>query len=56
MINLPNIKTCTFVYTSHTMQKDLVKSYVSWDFALLSKETTMDEHWGVGGESSFGGN
>ncbi|KAE8452270.1 hypothetical protein EG329_000970 [Mollisiaceae sp. DMI_Dod_QoI] len=40
---LTNIKKCTFVYTEHTLQKDIVDPYQAWKLGPLTEETTMFE-------------
>ncbi|KAL2064944.1 hypothetical protein VTL71DRAFT_4084 [Oculimacula yallundae] len=41
---LPNIKKCTFVYTDHTLQKDIVSSE-PWSLGPLTEETTLSKDW-----------
>lgn len=38
---LPNINKCTFVYTEHTLQKDVVRPYQSWKLGPVSEDTTL---------------
>lgn len=39
---LPNLKSCTFVHSDHTLQKDVAKPYVSWRLGPLPSRTTLD--------------
>ncbi|CZR61920.1 uncharacterized protein PAC_11817 [Phialocephala subalpina] len=38
--HLPNIKKCSFVYTEHTLQSDVVQPYQAWYLGPLTDETT----------------
>jgi len=44
---LPDLKTCTFIYTKHTLQESLVKPYCFWNIGPLDKEYTLDEDWSI---------
>lgn len=41
---LPNIKKCSFIYTDHTLQADLVTDQ-SWHLGPLTKETALSDQW-----------
>ncbi|PVH69298.1 hypothetical protein DL98DRAFT_177034 [Cadophora sp. DSE1049] len=43
---LPNIKKCSFIYTDHTLQADLVTAQ-SWYLGPLTKETALSDQWKV---------
>lgn len=39
--NLPNLESCAFVWTEHTVQKDLVNPYNAWYLAPYDGDNTM---------------
>ncbi|KAK0118366.1 hypothetical protein ONS95_012654 [Cadophora gregata] len=43
---LPNIKRCSFIYTDHTLQADLVTGK-PWSLGLMTEQTALTDEWAV---------
>lgn len=45
LASLPNLQTCSFIHTKHTLQKSLIKPYCAWTIGALDAENTLDVNW-----------